>query len=307
MNTDNHNYFARPTVTDHDGHMVMTDVIRSRKIKYVNIDTRFIQQQQSSTATATATAKTMSSEYSIQLVEMLRDVTSLQVVQMEVPISFHTISERLGNNQFTITDDTSKRVTQYLVPDFYYSHSSIGGLFQVLNGFSALYVFATSPTGFTTIANRSGAPITIDFGTGTNSLDSLGQLLGFRQKTYSITYSPIPIPIPLPLLSESAIDSNPMRYLYLCLEDYSASSSTDFVSYLTHSIVAKKIASRITLGNSQFGTVLYNTPSTTVSNVRLFSNPVNLAKLAFQLVAENGTSINMNGLGYSFVLRVEHE
>ena len=293
-------YFARPKVTDHDGHMVMTDVIRSRKIKYVNIDTRFIQQQQSSTATATS----MSSEYSIQLVEMLRDVTSLQVVQMEVPISFHTMSERLGNNQFTITDNTTNRVTEYLVPDFYYSHSSISDLFQVLNGFSALYVFATSSrTGFTTITNRSGAPITIDFGTGTNSLDSLGQLLGFRQRTYYINI----LPIPLPLLSESAIDSNPMRYLYLCLEDYSASSSTDFVSYLTHSIVAKKIASRITLGNSQFGTVIYNTPSTTVSNVRLFSNPVHLAKFAFQLVAENGTSINMNGLGYSFVLRVEHE
>jgi hypothetical protein len=111
-------YFARPKVTDHDGHMVMTDVIRSRKIKYVNIDTRFIKHHQSSTATATATATatSMSSEYSIQLVEMLRDVTSLQVVQMEVPISFHTISERLGNNQFTITDNTTNRVTRYLVP-----------------------------------------------------------------------------------------------------------------------------------------------------------------------------------------------
>lgn len=279
-------------MTDHDGHMVMTDVIRSRKVKYVNIDTRFL-----------STTSSMSTEYSIQLVEMLRDVTSLQVVQMEVPISFHTISERLGNNQFTITDTATARVTQYLVPDFYYSHSSIGDLFQTLNGYSALYVFATSRTGYTTIKNLSGAPITIKFGTGTNSLDSLGQLLGFRLNTYNM---PI-LPVSVTLTSESAIDANPVRYLYLCLEDYSASSSTDFVSYLAHSIVAKKIASRITLGNSQFGSVICNSPSTAVSNVRRFSNPVHLAKLAFQLVAENGTTINMNGLGYSFVLRVEHE
>jgi hypothetical protein len=287
--------FIRPRVTEHETHMVMTDVVRVRKIKYVNFDTRFLQNLNSLESIME------SSIYNVQLVEALRDVTSVQVVQMEVPVSFHTLSERLGNNNFSITNTATKVVTIYLVPDCYYNFEYISELVATLNAVSSAYLFSATKGGLMTIENRSGAPMTVDFGLGSSSLDSLGWLLGFRKQKY------VALSITPTFMSECAIDFNPVRYLYLCMEDYSTSSSTDFVSYLAHSIVAKKIASRITVGNSRYGSMLFNSPSTAVSNVRVFPNSINLTKIAFQLTTENGTIVDMNGLSYSFVLKVEHE
>ena len=74
--------------------MVMSNVNKPTKTKYVNVDTKFSDEYNNF----------MVANYNITLPERITDVKSLTVANMELPMSFYNISSALGNNSFQITN-----------------------------------------------------------------------------------------------------------------------------------------------------------------------------------------------------------
>ena len=91
---DKSDLFLDPKVKQYGSHMVMSNVHKPTKSKYVNIDTKFSDEYNNFSV----------ANYNITLPEHINDVKSLTVTNMELPMSFYNISSALGNNSFQITN-----------------------------------------------------------------------------------------------------------------------------------------------------------------------------------------------------------
>ena len=81
-----------PQVTQYGSHMVMTDVAKAEKLKYLTVDTRFRDQYDTSTV----------ANYNISLPQRVSSVKSMSLRSIELPISFYNISAQLQNNSFMV-------------------------------------------------------------------------------------------------------------------------------------------------------------------------------------------------------------
>jgi hypothetical protein len=137
-----------------------------------------------------------------------------------------------------------------------------------------------------------------------NFKSKLGWLLGFRSLSYTIpaghTYS-----------SESLLDLNSPRYLYLAIDEFTSGTQNSFISPLTNSIVNKNILAKISLDYDRykFGFIIpaneYN--GLLKSDIRSYNGKVNIQKLKVQLLNEYGNAVHLNGLDFSFCLKIEYE
>ena len=92
---DKSELFLEPKVKQYGSHMVMSNVHKPTKTKYVNIDTKFSDDYNSTCSVA---------NYNITLPERINDIKSITVTNLELPMSFYNISSVLGNNCFKITN-----------------------------------------------------------------------------------------------------------------------------------------------------------------------------------------------------------
>ena len=90
---ENSQLFMEPTTQQYGNHMVMTNVHKPNKTKYINIDTKFRDDYDYK----------QPASYQIILPERLNEIRSLKVTNVEIPISFYNISNNMGNNYFKIT------------------------------------------------------------------------------------------------------------------------------------------------------------------------------------------------------------
>jgi hypothetical protein len=283
--TQSENGFIQPVVAEYDTHMVMSNVVRTRKKKQINIDTTFFEQ-----------SETFMGIFSIHLPDKIKDVTSLQISHMELPISFHTISNHLGNNTFNIIYQNI--FYKKTIPNMYYSYENRSLLLNELNKITeCTFIYEN---GSIQIQNKTSDTITIQFPQGLSSMDNIGWLLGFRQTMYSL----------LPgtsILSENHLDFQPIRYVFLCVDENSNSSSSTFTSFLTQSILADKIAYRISVNSTNYGDIVKGNSLNAVNDMRNYHLPINISKLLFKLITPSGKILPLNGLSYSFVISIEHE
>jgi hypothetical protein len=289
--------FLEPKTKQYGGHMVMTNVTKQSKTKLINIDTRF-RDEYNYLSTA---------NYNITLPQRITDVKTMTLTAIEIPMSFYNISANLGNNCFNITHSgTTNTIT---IEDGYYNISTIK---SVINSKLAIYDLSYNYSGltseFTTSRNDS---FTINFDvTSTGGYDKynvkskLGWTLGFRNVTYTVLGN-------TPTKSESFIDLNGPRYLYLAIDEYNKGNQYSFISPLYTSLINKNIIARISMNGATYGygTILPAnlTNGLLVSDLRSYTGKIDLLKMNLQLLDENGNNINLNGLDFSLCLVVEHE
>ena len=298
---DNKDLFTGPKTNQYGSHMVMTNVTKTPKTKYVAIDTKFRDEYNSNLTT----------DYNITLPERITDVRNVSVTNVEVPNTFYNISSNLGNSAMKITTGGSTGIL--VLTDGYYNQTT---LLAELNArktalgspFTNL-VFDASFNKIT-ITPSSGS-FDFDFGvdsTGAfakyNFKSRLGWLLGFRNQTYT--------GITAKLTSEFMYNLTGPRYLYLVVDEFTSNGNQkSFVAPLPSSVLAKNILARITLDNANypFMSVVPANGSNglLLSDVRSYTGKVDIQKLNVQLVNENGTPMNLNGADFSFCLQIEHE
>jgi hypothetical protein len=287
------------------------------------------------------------SGYTFTLPQSINEVKSIQVNNAEIPLSFFNISTALGNNSMFVGNTTIQKLIT--IPDGFYNpvsltystnsnstlpatgtNNSIPFKTAMNNalvvGGATDVTFDISQNGVpkTVFNNKTGLPLNIAFpvkatntcqgdsksGSGTADFDKhnfkskLGWLLGFRDITYTI-------PIAGSIVSESVLELNTPRYLYLVVDEFTSSNSNSFISPLPTSIINKNILAKITIDYTHFsfGQVIAANHSNglLISDKRSYNGKVNIQKLKIQLVNEYGIPMNLNGLDFSFCLEIEYE
>ena len=295
--------YAEPVVKQYGRNMVMTNVTRDIKRKYINIDTKFRDEYNYSNI----------ANYTITLPERITNVKSIMVCNAEIPLTFYNISANLGNNCFTITfEGVSKTI---IIPDAPYTAATlktkINELIQALPAdYRALsYDILIGPGDNSKFTCSSGS-VTVNFDMDTggvfdkyNFKSKLGWLLGFRKQSYIITSAST--------ISECLIDLSGPRYLYLVIDEFAQNNPNSFISPQSGFLMNKNILARIAINSSafQFGSILTanNLNGYLLTDRRDYNGIIDIKKLNIQIVNDIGKPMNFNGMDFSFCLEVTQE
>ena len=294
--------FIEPKTTQYGSHMVMTNVVKSLKKKYINIDTRFRDEYNTNQLI----------NYNITLAQKINEVKTITVTNIEIPMTIYNISSSIGNNNLKIT---KKNTNNYVVIDLsdgnYDSTTLINTINSKINSGIFTGDISLNMTNNKCYFNSNTYDYIIDFAVDhTGNFDKyflrskLGWVLGFREIQYNIVQG-------VKTNAESVIDLNGSRYLYLAIDEFSGGSQTSFVSPLPKSVINKNILARISMDNHDFpfGTIFSanRMNGTLISDVRSYNGKNDLQKLNIQLLNEYGNPVNLNGMDISFSLELEHE
>lgn len=299
---DNKNSFVGPKTTQYGSHMVMTNVVKETRKKYVNIDTRFHDEYM--------TGDTAS--YIITLPERINDVKSLCVCNAEIPMSIYNVSADLGNNCFKIMETSTGNGVIVIIPDGYYDASSLATAVNVKLLTVDYNLSCTIVNNiFTFISNVENTTYTVDFAvdsTGAydkyNFKGKFGWMIGFRDISFPLSFGDS-------IAGTTFVNLQSPRYLYLVVDEFTRGNQNSFVCPLASSFINKNILARIVLDNVNYpyGSVLtanvFN--GHLLSDCRSYTGKVDLQKLSIQLVNEYGVPVNLNGLDFSFCLEVQYE
>lgn len=289
--------FMEPKTKQYGSHMVMTNVQKNSKTKYINIDTQFRDEYN----------YLKTSNYNITLPERVNEIKDLKVTNIEIPLTYFIISENLGNNYFKITVSGTESVIT--IADGNYTSSSLQTAINTALSGKNLSCTLTQNS-FSSFVTSSGT-IKIEFDVDKygnsdkyNFKSKLGWLLGFRNITYDLTTNAT--------TSEGFLNLNGPNYLYLAVDEFNKSSNQNsFSSPLFSSMVNKNILARIVIDhkNYTFGDVLVASIDNgyLLSDTRNYTGKIDLQKLNIQLLNETGIPMNLNSLDFSFCLEVTHE
>jgi len=291
--------FLSPEVTQQGGHMIIQNVKKSTKIKYLNIDTRY-QGDYNLNKLATLT---------YNLPQRITEVKSIAVRNIEIPMSFYSFSLNHGNTYMKI-DNSS-----IVIPNNSYTTNDNNLKTKLNNQFTSI-ISATNFTidislNRTTISNTTSSTRNICFDVDPsggfnkyNFKSTLGWCLGYRLPEYSL-------PTNNSLVAEALVDMNTIRYLFLIVDEFRQSNPNSFVSPLSNGYISKNVLARITLNPAiyPFGSILpaniFN--GLLLSDQRYYSGKTDIQKLQIQLVDEWGRIVDLNQLDFSFCLEIECE
>ncbi len=293
--------------------------LKKRSVRqYLNIDTRFRDNYYS----------TSSTNFHLDLPIKFSDVTTLQLTAFEIPNSYYYVSDKLGNNFFTITIESSGHSEVFFIPNGNYTAAGIvnylnhyvsttGPLGNVA-GFEDLVFSENIDTGTGTggtgsgsaqmvVGIKSGATLfnfTLDFqansygdpDTSTPLPLKFGWLIGFRNGIYSGNSS---------YVSEAVIDLKGFKYMFLVVDDYNNNVNNSFYSAFNSSILNKNILARISLQNTSFFDTAAQNNLSLVTTARQYFGPVDIQKLGVQLLDEYGRVIDLNNMDFSFCLTLQ--
>lgn len=317
--------FLEPKTEQYGSHMIMSNVHKPSKTRYINVDTLFSEEMSILGKSYIDPLK-----YTIVIPESINSVKSIKVISAEIPMSFYTITALLGNNVFVVrtnnppNSNTNIVTITVTIPDGNYSAVTISTAINAALSNSNLkelkFAFSGKNSAFWT-TRLDGYNILFDASTSvsagnTNYKSNLGWILGFRQSRYLIPYcanqpADNSIPTSSILLSESKVDLHSMRYGYLVVDEFVNGAANSMTSLVDNSFINKKILARITFDDTLYpeGTVCYinNKNGRLISDVREYSGNVNIQKLSVQLINCFGAAVSLNGLGMSFMLKIECE
>jgi hypothetical protein len=292
-----------PSVQQHGSHMIMKGVSKPLKEKIVNIDTKY------------RTDYDYRSYASANMVfgEKLSEVRSMEIVSVDIPITFYNIFEnndcqQTGNNYLRIKNGgTSKILT--LTPNYYTDISFVAEINNQLQNLSLStdisYSVVNNKSFFKSKVNTYSLATNVDMCGNvydSNIQNNLGWVMGFRDTSYNLTTSGI--------ASECILSLKTPRHLFLALNEFSQGNSNSFVSPLEKTNQSKNIIAKICIPSTvKFGDTLCVNKANglLVSEVRKYLEKVNIQRMNLQLLDDAGREIQLNGADFSLCLKLVHE
>lgn len=291
--------------------------------KCLNIDTRF----------RSSLVNSQSSDFTFQLSSKLNKVVSMELSNIEMPLTFYGISETNGNNFFYIRvaylNAESMPIEAekiFVLPDGNYTP------FQLIEKLNELFsprddcnnllspdsIFSYirfnvdlkvdgSGSGKVTIGIQPETLFTInsfvlDFRRNKDGevdnvhiTKKLGYSLGFIKSFYenNIYYQ-----------SESIINTNIQRYIYLSIDDFNKSTNNQFISVLNESVLNNDVLARISVEGSHFNEI-QKSKMTYVAIPRNYFGPVDIQRIRVRLFDEYGRILDTNNTNFSFCLTLK--
>lgn len=278
----------------------------------LNIDTRFRDNYYGSSA----------SNFNLALPTQFTKIVSMQLNSIELPLTFFNISKQLGCNFFSIhiydTFGNTLESSVISIPDGNYDQTGIVTILNQqmtdLGGFYSGILFginyaANNGSGqMIVLINHTyiGTPFkfSLDFqadryGNCDNFTPlplKFGWILGFRNGVYENNSN---------YVSESIVDLNTIKYLYLVVDDYNNSVNNGFYSAFNSSILNKNILARISLQSHNPFQQLSENNLNLITQPREYFGPVTIQNLTIQLLDPYGRILDLNNNDYSFALTMQ--
>lgn len=292
-----------PSLQQQGSHMIMKGVSKPLKEKIVNIDTKYrIDYDYTSYASA-----------NMVFGEKLSEVRSMEVVSIDIPITFYNIFAnndclQTGNNYVRIKNGGSSKILT-LTPNYYTDLSFVAEINTQLQNLSL-----STDISYSIVNNKSffkSKVTTYSFATNVdmcgnvyelNNQNNLGWVMGFRDTSYNLTTSG--------LTSESIVSLKTPRHLFLALNEFSQGNSNSFVSPSERTNQSKNIIAKICIPSTvKFGDTLCVNKANglLVSEVRKYLEKVNIQRMNLQLLDDAGRVIHLNGTDFSVCLKLVHE
>lgn len=329
---DHKRLFNEPTMEQHGSHMIIKNVHKPEKTKYLTIDTRFRDQYDTS----------LLANYNITLPERVNSVKSMKALQLEMPLTYHNVSASLGNNSFQLTNMSNNETEVITLDDGFYPTEGITvGLAPKIDAkiddSSKTWVknkieITLQSDGKIQFKNTNSLDVTITFDnvncTGGDTpkgglsareslMSKLGWILGFRLPSYTIPKNNGTIK------GEAIADASGIPYFYLIVDEFKNSNPHSFLGVSrTSQLSSQQILARISVDTSSFNigvsgatagsgtgpqimTVGHN--DNMVSDTRTYGELVDIQKIKVRIVDQFGRIMNFNGLDFSFLLELIHE
>jgi len=293
----------QPKTKQYGSHMVMTNVHKTTKKKYVNIDTRFSDDYNYSQI----------ANYNITLPEKITEVKSMYITNVEIPDVLFNISSLQNNNSMVITKTSNN--TKYIItaPDNKYSkitdlHTALNAKLSAATGDSNINFSVTASNKSQLISTTNTYSISFAVDSSGNFdkalLNSkLGWVLGYRNINYTINNTAT--------IAEALPDTFGPKYIYLAIDEFSNGNQRSFVSPLPGSLINKNIIARISISTVAFGfgslISANRADGSMVSDRREYTGKIDLQKLNIKVLDEYGRPVSLNGLEFSFCMEIEHE
>jgi len=294
--------FMIPKITQQDNHILMSNVYKRTKSKFVNIDSKFCDEYASSREKKDGLAS-----LTYTLPDKITSVISMKVKTAELPASFYNFSKSLQNNYCSI-DGTILDISD----GSFTAETLLGRLNSRLStivDLSFQFVF-DSVQQKVIMGNQESYDITVDFGileTGGvdkyNLKNKLGWYLGFREPSYTISPGE-------EKMAESILDLYPTKYLYLVVDDFQQNALNNFVVPLYQKLLNKCVLARISLDSNVFAfgkMISTDTYGNLVSAIREYKGKSDIQRLKLEIVNEWGQVMNLNLMDFSFCLEIEYE
>jgi hypothetical protein len=289
--------------------------------KNITVDTRFRNRYY----------ETSSSDFMITLPMRLNKVVSMQMTAIELPKDFYSICSEYCNNFFhmrifrevdNIKYEASRTV---VIPDGNYTAER---LVKQINDILcaggpcdedpfSLVVFSLTTDGV--IGNDVGNGrivvqpfleytdqikeiifnFSVDMNGNSDSMhltQKLGWILGFVNIQYcgSNRYT-----------GEKSIEPNPIKYIYLAVDDYNKSVNDNFITAFEKNGLKPNILARISSHGKGYENTIINNEYAIISDPRKYFGPVDIQRLQIRLFDDYGRILNMNYSDYSFCLSLK--
>lgn len=314
MNGDG-SVFMNGKVTQQGSHMIMTNVYKPTRKKYINIDSRFHDGYQS-------TRELGLSSFSYTLPNIVFDVKSIRVTNIELPTCFYNFSTYNKNAFFTtmsgeINENESYRredVSLCVLDEGFYNVNLVMASLNELGKIFDLSFECVEKSFKTKITNHAANnKRTVFWGVSETGNEDryflqsrLGWALGFRNSEYVIDFGSSNT-----ITSEALIDLMPFKYLFLAVDDYLKSNPGSFTSPMFDSHINKSVLARMSTVPNTF---TYHKPRTfsvpagnLVSDKREYVGKSNLQRMKLEIVNEYGRLIELHHMPVSFCLEIEYE
>ena len=261
------------------------------------------------------TSSTSATDCIYNLPYTFKNITSMEVISIEIPQSIFLFSERNASNtiyfkEYSGPDPYNPVQGLVTLPPGNYKTTSAPDLISTLEteinsqlGTANRFTVSLNPT--TNRIKISNSTYIFEMYTvypGTNKQISktMGWTLGFRQQSYTnqLTYT-----------TESIYNNTPANYLYLEINDFNVQyAATQVIGLFSNSFLDSNIISKICYTNStnytSYNTIVYD-GKYVIGSPREYFGPIHLQKMNIRLLDQYGSVVDLNGLDFSITLRLK--
>lgn len=291
--------------------------------KCLNIDTRF----------RGSLVNTQSSDFTFQLSSRLNKIVSMELSNIEMPLTFYGISSTNGNNflyirvnytnkndviieaeriftvpdgnytSFSLIEKLNSLISprndnnELLFPDLIFSYLRFAVDLKIDGSGSGKVTLGPYPDCLYTF-HKVFLDFTRDIKGQTDNVhitQKLGYNLGFIKPKYEDNFF---------YESESIINTNIQRYIYLAIDDFNKNTNNQFISIFNESILNNDILARISIEGSHYNEIQKN-KMTYISVPREYFGPVDIQRIRVRLFDEYGKILNTNNTNFSFCLTLK--
>lgn len=333
---DNKELFMTPQVNQYGNHMVMTNVSKETKTKYINFDTKYsddlFTEHSFNNGQNTQNTSGNYGNFNFTLPDRITGVKSIYVENVDFPILNYNVLADIGNNYFQVIKNGISTIIK--VPDGNYNQITLIDKLQTLLSINTVDISVsinnvdiTNDNKYINLKGVDGSTYIVNFAVDEfgnfdkyNFKSKLGWLLGFRNQSYTFNGGKDGI------YATSKISFSYSKYYYLAIDEFSTNFQNSFMSALPFSQINKYIICKINVNvvNSYMinNSILtdsssdiqynYHIPSNhfngyLVSGMRTYNGKIDLQKLNVKIIDDSGKIVNLQGQDVSFCLKIEYE